>query len=146
MRKKYKDVEAKYFIFANAIDLLAHKAVVSVYYNVGDVFMTFNELKAGIKELPHSKILDGYSDEQVNLWISELSWLDITERVSEREVNSVMRLTPAGLDAYKKQTFQSIYANLVEAEFARKLSVVTIIIASLSFVVAIVTLIFSTIC
>lgn len=125
--------EAKYVIFATVIDMLAHKTVGMIMGEEKAYTMTFNEIREGLfKNELVSNLLEPYEDYQINQWISELSWLSIITRVSERKNNSVIQLTGEGLNAYKSQVFHSIAANLLEARESRRMSKVAIIIAIIS--------------
>lgn len=128
--------EAKYLAFAYIIDMLATRIVEEeLKLRKGHTMTTFEIRDILRKETELSKILKPFSDVQLNLWISELSWMGLIVRVSERDTNSEISLTKEGLVAYKSQPLHSIAASLIEARESRKLSNRAIWIAISSIII-----------
>ena len=68
--------EAKYLAFAYIIDMLATRIVEEeLKLRKGHTMTTFEIRDILRKETELSKILKPFSDVQLNLWISELSWM-----------------------------------------------------------------------
>ncbi len=130
--------EARFIIYASVIDILARHSVYRIAREKNnDCTMTFYELKEKLMQSQNVQdLLKSFKDTQINEWMSELSWMGYVTRVSERETNSVIRLTGEGLQAYKDQSMQSIAANLLAARESRRLSIIAIIVAIVSIVVA----------
>ena len=125
--------EAKYIIFATVIDMLAHMLVKEGVGLQKSHTMTTYEIRDCLhKDKRLSKIIKPYSVEQINQWISELSWMGLITRVSERTENSVISLTEKGLIAYQEQSLHQVAANLLEARESRHLSTVAIGISIVS--------------
>ena len=134
--------EAKYLIFATVLDMLAHILVEEQMGLHNSHTLTTYEIRDKLhndKQL--SAIIKPYPVEQINEWISELSWMGLIQRVSERTENSVISLTKEGLVAYQNQSLHQVAASLLEARESRHLSKVAIVIAIISILVtAIVTI------
>jgi hypothetical protein len=125
--------EAKYLIFSSVIDMLAHKCVEKEVDTGKTHTMTFNEIRDSLlKDENIAEVIQPYTDTQINQWISELSWMGMIVRVSDRTNNSEISLTAEGYEAYKAQTLHGISANLREARESRRLSKNAIIIAIIS--------------
>lgn len=125
--------EAKYIIFSSVIDMLAHKCVENETGTSETRTMTFNEIRDALfHDEDIAKVIKPLTDSQVNQWISELSWMGMIVRVSERTNNSEISLTSAGYEAYKSQMLHGISANLREARESRHLSKTAITIAIIS--------------
>lgn len=142
MRYKCESYETKYFIFAEVLDMLAHKMITNEWTQNGTApTMTFFEIREELSKRVEKTLIKSFSEEQINLWISELSWLNLIERVSERTVNSVVKLTGKGFEYYQNQTFQKMAADLSEARASRKLAKTAILIAILSMILTIISII-----
>ena len=125
--------EAKYLIFSSVIDMLAHKCVENETGTSETRTMTFNGIRESLyKDENIAEIIQPFTDSQINQWISELSWMGMIVRVSNRTNNSEISLTAEGYEAYKAQTLHGISANLREARESRRLSKNAIIIAIIS--------------
>ena len=134
--------EAKYLIFATVLDMLAHILVEEQIGLQQSHTLTTYEIRDRLRNDKHlSKVIKPYADKQINEWISELSWMGLIQRVSERTENSVISLTKEGLVAYQNQSLHQVAASLLEARESRHLSKVAIVIAIISILVtAIVTI------
>lgn len=125
--------ETKYFIFAAVIDMLSHKMIECTWEDKGNLpTMTFMEIRESLSMQIDSDLVSDFTNEQINLWISELSWMCLITRVSDRANNSVIQLTEKGYEAYQNQVFHSISANLIEARASRKLAKEAVIISVIS--------------
>ena len=134
--------EAKYLIFATVLDMLAHILVEEQMGLQQSHTLTTYEIRDRLRnDKQLSKVIKPYADKQINEWISELSWMGLIQRVSERTENSVISLTKEGLVAYQNQSLHQVAASLLEARESRHLSKVAIVIAIISILVtAIVTI------
>lgn len=130
MKADSKSYEAKFLIYASVLDILATRTVESVISDSKDCTITFNELKSKMRETDVvARIMKPYSERQINIWISELSWMGLITRVSESTTNSTLQLTKEGVEAYRNQTFHSVAANLLESRESRRLSIIAIWVA-----------------
>lgn len=134
--------EAKYLIFATVLDMLAHILVEEQMGLQQSHTLTTYEIRDRLRnDKQLSNVIKPYADKQINEWISELSWMGLIQRVSERTENSVISLTEEGLVAYQNQSLHQVAASLLEARESRHLSKVAIVIAIISILVtAIVTI------
>lgn len=139
--KQSESYEIKYFIFSEVLDMLAHKAIKNEWTQNGEApTMTFLEIRDELIRRLDKSLVKSFSEEQINLWISELSWLNLIVRISERTVNSVIQLTGKGLEVYQNQTFQKMAADLSEARASKNLAKIAIFIAILSMILTIISI------
>ena len=76
---------------------------------------------------------------QMYLWIREMQLMGLI-KISRSKKNDeiiINQLAEAGLQAFQKQTFHQIYANMISARESRKIAVVAIVISCLSLLMSI---------
>ena len=127
-RKYFKKSLEKYFVFSNTIEYLIFQERIS---NLADC--SLESLQEMIKKCSNGKIKD---EEWIKRWIAELSFMGLIECVESEPVQ--FRLTEAGKESYRQQTFQSIYSTLLNAKDSRCLSIIAIIIAVLAVILSII--------
>lgn len=77
-------------------------------------------------------------DESIGI-IREMEWMRLIDFDLDNQESLI--LTPTGLQMYESQYFHSIYSSLLEAHSSRKLSRNTLILAVVSVIIAIISLI-----
>lgn len=122
----------KYFVFSYTIEYLIFQQKLT---GLSDCSLT--ALEKGIIKGSRGKIRD---TEWIGRWISELFFMELIQPVDDKNIR--FKLTKYGEELYRQQTFQFIYANLLQAKENRNLSIIAIGIAFSALIVNLFTIIF----
>ena len=116
----------KYFVFSHTIERLVFQEEIT-----GIADCSLDSMVECIKTCSKGR----YKDEDwIGRWIAELKFMGLVESVEGKSIR--FRLTDAGKESYRQQTFQSIYADLMNARDSRRLSIVAICISILALILS----------
>lgn len=116
----------KYFVFSLTIERLIFQEEIK-----GLADCSLDSIVESIKGCSKGKYKD---EEWIGRWIAELKFMGLIESVKGESIQ--FRLTDAGKESYRQQTFQSVYSELMNARDSRRLSVVAICISVLALILS----------
>lgn len=116
----------KYFVFSHTIERLIFQEEIK-----GLADCSLDSIVECIKACSSGRYKD---EEWIGRWIAELKFMGLIEYVDGESIR--FKLTNAGKESYRQQTFQSIYSDLLNARDSRRLSVVAICISVLALILS----------
>ena len=116
----------KYFVFSHTIEHLIFQEEIS-----GLADCSLDAMLECIKTCSKGRYKD---DDWIRRWIAELMFMGLIESVEGKSIR--LRLTNEGKESYRQQTFQSIYADLMNARDSRRLSIVAICVSLLALILS----------
>lgn len=116
----------KYFVFSHTIERLVFQEEIT-----GIADCSLDSIIECIKTCSKGRYKD---DDWIGRWIAELKFMGLVESVEGKSIR--FRLTNTGKESYRQQTFQSIYADLINARDSRRLSIVAICISILALILS----------
>lgn len=116
----------KYFVFSQTIERLVFQEEIT-----GIADCSLDSMVECIKTCSKGRYTD---DDWIGRWIAELKFMGLVESVEGKSIR--FRLTDAGKESYRQQTFQSIYADLMNARDSRRLSIVAICISIMALILS----------
>lgn len=116
----------KYFVFSHTIERLVFQEEIT-----GLADCSLDSMIECIKTCSKGRYKD---DDWIGRWIAELKFMGLVESIEGESIR--LGLTNAGKESYRQQTFQSIYADLMNARDSRRLSIVAICISILALILS----------
>ena len=109
----------KYYVFSIVIERLIFQEELS-----GVADCSYDSIVECVNTCSKGKYND---DEWIGRWIAELKFMGFISSVEGESLR--LQLTEKGKESYSQQTFQSIYAELMNARESRRLAIVAICIS-----------------
>ena len=131
-KKLIEENASKYLFFAWTLNRLKEFLVCNNAFRINEGYITKSihktELLKGIKE--PGKLVDK--------WLVDMEFIGLIKiEYDQRIQQTLIYITEKGLEEYKRQTYHTLAAELLEAQESRRLSRIAIVIAVISVFVAI---------
>ena len=123
------DSRVKYTLFSDVLDILLHNKE----------GMTYEAIYAHLKQKATYDFDCNVTINQIVLWLNEMKLLNF---ITENE-NAIIELTNDGFKACQDQRFNTNRVVLFESKYSRRISIISLWVATLSFITSIIALIIS---